>query len=540
MAGEAYKHSGPQQGPPMPPPPRPPRKSPYRDGVTKSAQYYDLYEMVRRPTALSTFRPPDPPPYASDPNYRPPTKQQKIEKKIQKKFVKNNYSLPGNKFQTVGKILKIIFLVLVLPPYLLLYGLPKWVFFDIMPRFTKWIELSLIKMGRRISLFCKHALQKILSPFKKLKILWHKIKIQNQGPRHKSEKKETGFFALVFQSIWTVYNSTFKPLFSFSAFLYYQMFKCAKAIKNFPRAVNDFIHSRSAAGRQYVFDFCLKIKKKVLGLRNTFVERIKKPLCDAYQRRSHAVSSSMSKAFSITRKKIRSVYHSFKTIVLNPMEAVNRMYERVCYILQHGVEKVRCKTVALRKKIIKKLIGLRTWFSEKYIAPVQRVVSSIKVKCADYKNRVARTYKKWRELLRNMPKRVAGKLPPLSRYKPQIPTKVRSAVYEASQHPKRVVKSCMVTLQRYNHAVNEKGEQCQQKIAERVALFKTKFVTLFSPAKKRIMGAVKAFRHKRHEWALRIRLFTAWTSVITKYGMYHVRETAHELGVWLAAMVPIL
>ncbi len=78
---QRYQQPGPEQGAPLPPPPPPPRKNPYYDGISTSAQHYDLFEMIRRPNATKANRPPDPPPRSI-----PVSKQKKIEQEIEKKF----------------------------------------------------------------------------------------------------------------------------------------------------------------------------------------------------------------------------------------------------------------------------------------------------------------------------------------------------------------------------------------------------------------------------------------------------------------------
>ena len=71
-------------------PPRPPRKNPYRDGSSKCAQQYDVFDMIRNPHAVK--RPLD---LSSHDNAKGRlSKQQKIDQEIPKKIpTKSTYAL---------------------------------------------------------------------------------------------------------------------------------------------------------------------------------------------------------------------------------------------------------------------------------------------------------------------------------------------------------------------------------------------------------------------------------------------------------------
>jgi hypothetical protein len=113
-----------QQGPP--PMPKPPRKQPYHDGISRSAQHYDLFETVRRPYAGISNRPPEPPPRPHI-GFEPAlTKQQKIQKDVQARFEKANHRLP--RFNFIEGMTKWLFILLILPPYFLLLRLPEVIF----------------------------------------------------------------------------------------------------------------------------------------------------------------------------------------------------------------------------------------------------------------------------------------------------------------------------------------------------------------------------------------------------------------------------
>jgi hypothetical protein len=110
------------QGSSSPPPAsRPPRKNPYRDGASLCHQHYDLYEMIRHPQASKQNRPPLPPTKGK-------SKQQLLEQDIQSAFKKNNHQIQGFGYFIIGRFLKLIFFLIILPLYISFYALPRWLF----------------------------------------------------------------------------------------------------------------------------------------------------------------------------------------------------------------------------------------------------------------------------------------------------------------------------------------------------------------------------------------------------------------------------
>lgn len=130
----------PQQGMAQPPPPpKPPRKNPYHDGMSSSAQHYDLFETIRRPYASTHSRPPDPPPRPYIGFEPPPTKQQIVNQKVKVRFEKQGNHLPRLRF--LENVAKWLFYLFIFPPYFLLFRLP-----EIVEKYVVW-AFSKLLMG---------------------------------------------------------------------------------------------------------------------------------------------------------------------------------------------------------------------------------------------------------------------------------------------------------------------------------------------------------------------------------------------------------
>lgn len=164
MAGQIKQyHQSPQQGQSTPQPSKP-RQYPYRDGISSSQPYYDLYEMVRRPYAPPECRQPDPPAEYN----QPPVlfaKQKKLVKTTQERFEKNHYELPDQRFAFVLAFVKFIFLVFVLPFYVVFVQAPFWLFsklYHAIEIMCRVVHSAVIKVYN----FSKQILYTLLMPFR--------------------------------------------------------------------------------------------------------------------------------------------------------------------------------------------------------------------------------------------------------------------------------------------------------------------------------------------------------------------------------------
>ena len=299
MAGQPQQMN-PQQA--APPPPRRPRKIPYRDGISRSPAYYDIYEMIRTPHAHRETRPPDPPPHASDPYYRPPTKQQKLEKKIQKKFEKNDYKLPGNRFETTGKVLKFIFLVLGLPLYLVLYSLPRALFVLLLPFIFNQLDRKLSAVAHRTKITLQSILQKGIAPVRKIR---NKLRIGAL------EKKEA------------FHQSILAPLSLFFRRKIEALKKFAEGLCRLPKKGSASFQNGILSSKKWLSTSIQRIKRKGQQAKKTLKEFIIRPRI-WFQSKVGQIKQSLQ----ALKANLKKNYQKIKHTVLHPFETITKVLEK--------------------------------------------------------------------------------------------------------------------------------------------------------------------------------------------------------------------
>ncbi len=283
--------------------PKRPRNLPYRDGASKCAQQYDLYEMIRNPHAPKNRRPP-----ASSSNLNSQahlSKQKKIEKEIQAEFDKNLW----HRFKFIGGLARIIFLVLVLPFYILFFALPKkivTVFIPYLMGLAKDYVVRCIKklVGRIASLFAR-----LYNPFK---LLWNVLK-PSSGKKKKEvqqafEEQGMGFFAFIAMGLWYLLSPVVNGC--------YRIYTTARAIirfiREFPQKCRDLLlkchtfiqnilaHLKPKAIREKIrqlgIHYCKLVKNKLDAL---IVARVRKAI-----HRVHKIIAVYNKIVAGIRKAI--------------------------------------------------------------------------------------------------------------------------------------------------------------------------------------------------------------------------------------------
>lgn len=114
------------------------------DSISSSAPY-DLYAVIRNPNA------PKPPLKNSmDTLEKIETIQSRLEKEAMEKLQGSYLKLPNEKFVVVARVGKFVFIALTLPPYILLYSVPKWVLLEAFPLLFTFAKNGLHKMQKTL------------------------------------------------------------------------------------------------------------------------------------------------------------------------------------------------------------------------------------------------------------------------------------------------------------------------------------------------------------------------------------------------------
>lgn len=197
-----FSSGGGGQGAPQTPPP--PRVNPYKDGISQSAQHYDLFEMIRNPHPSSLNRPPDPPPpgvlYEAS-----LSKQFKIRRELEKKFYSSAKVLAGP-----AKVVRFIFMILFLPFYLILYRLPQLIFSVIIATLINKVKEYINRLSRRISRFVDRCKSIIKAPFVRI---WQAIVREVElGEQPVETKDHLDFFSFIAHGFVLLYQLIYNPI----------------------------------------------------------------------------------------------------------------------------------------------------------------------------------------------------------------------------------------------------------------------------------------------------------------------------------------
>ncbi len=217
------------------------RNNPYRDGASKCAQQFDVFEMIRNPHAVKR------PPAEPLTHQAKGSTQRKIEQEIQKKFEENSPRLIWNRFRFLAILVKYVFLAFALPFYLVFYQIPKVVFF-------KWIPFVVKAVAKRVSFYKIKCMVAINSTLNTIKAPF--IKIANTIKKIRSRLSRTYLaFISIPSTYWKVLVTRFQR--------YYKKYlQSVDWIKQSPTHLNHAIQ----AGITSFNTFFISLKKRWLKL----------------------------------------------------------------------------------------------------------------------------------------------------------------------------------------------------------------------------------------------------------------------------------
>lgn len=532
---QQYGQPPPGQG--MPPPPKPPRKNPYRDGISRSEQYYDLYYMIRSPNVPKADRPPDPPPQEK----RKLSKQKRLELEIQKKFETKN-KMPGQRLSGLTNLIRILFLVLVLPPYMVVYGIPKWFFAVFIPSVFKRIEQALKRVGQSIKQACLRCVHRIVSPFKRL---WQLIKDLKNKKEEKVvtleiDDEHLDFLSFIAKGIIIFYNATIRPMVTFSVWSYRTTIKTSKALYAFPARVNAYIEGVSAKIKQRVN----MVKRAISKTKKRWQDHMRRlyiqPVQEWVRRKKEAVSSAVRSMVNGVVKKVKGAYAGLKQAVLNPVQTGRNLYQKVRFKILAFSQKMALRVKGQWQAVMKRLRLSR----DKCVAVVDRF---IKQPLERFRARLQTLWQKYIESVKRSLKYIQGwiKQPHLSMPgMPQAFSKVFAGRFDkwrrARNKAQAIVEACkkqmMALAQRAKSAANRryqavagKAQLVLQAIGGAVAWAALQLKEFLLPYLRSVLVPCHWMKHQLTRLAMRMRLGMAWVTVLCRYGMRFVTDAANSI-----------
>ncbi len=543
MAGNPQMHAYPPQGQQPPPPPKPPRKNPYHDGISQSAQQYDLYEMIRRPNAHHTMRPPDAPAYI-DPKEKARALKIKLEQEVEEKF-EHQYLRRETKGLTLGKAIKAIFLLLVLPFYLILFQIPKWIFCVVIPNLYKRLETVVLSILQKIKGKILKKIERIkdkISSIKKNLINLGREKKTKEEKAIKQQPEHLDFFSFIFQGIWFLYSVTLMPIFKTIVWLFHAYKKIVAALKAMPTKVESTVQSIQHRMQQMAVEYkakSLQIGHQALDyVKNGFKEKIERPVALWCKPKFKAVQKKVSTYIKSKSDKIVARAENIKNLVLHPWQTFKkfcfsikeRINQKITHIkttieswIQSKKEFLLHKLQNFKKAIDEKIFGYVEKKKNRLIEVFLRVYNPLQVKFQKISNTIA----KIKETCRKQKEGIISKI--------------------KTSKPYLTILQLAATLKKWHQELSKRGELWASKarafsermlnrgklpfnVVQQIALrCQKKLEAKMQKISEPIQKTYSTIKQRMFQWRLRYQLLCAWNVVLMRYGMRLVRETAESI-----------
>lgn len=517
---QKYQTGGGQQAPPAP---RPPRQNPYYDGISSSAQHYDLFEMIRRPNLNRDNRPPDPPPRQLL------TKQKRLEQEIEKKFKERRQQPEGSGSNVLAGLIRILFLALILPPYILLYRLPKFLFVDWVVKLTNAIDNYFVRIGKAI----KQAYERRKTKIKNSIIaFWELIKAtfrkkMSASPSHDDEP--LSFLAFIAEGIVGLYRITLYPLFRLSVKSWELSKRGAKAVREFPMNLHYAIQDTLKRIKQLHNRLENKVKAYLFETKEAIANMTIRPVSRWIDRQADALIALYNRAMAKLKKMGQAILFAFRhpiqtyrMIVAAIRNKSNQAYKSLEQAIKEWQE-------AKKKAVLAQWQKVSSWYEQKVASPIRTRWNAFKARILTWTARIKAPFIRLSAALKQ-------RLEALRFY-------IKQKVNHYLEKPKAWVRKQKDTLR----AIYEPFKRAYEKIGVRVShrLEKiNKFLAALSEpfvwAGTELWNVLKPltepfvrFYHSVQSYtealAFRLRLLAAWTVVLSRYGMELVRGTTEKL-----------
>lgn len=494
MAGQIMQQH-PGGGPQQPPPPRPPRKIPYHDGISKSVPYNDIYEMIRRPNTHPTRTPPEPPAHYNDPYYYPPTKQQKLEKKLQQRFENNDYALPGNRYLAVGKVLKFIVLFFALPPYLVFYTLPRLLLVKVIPFFWGKVENYLSGIASKGKNYTFKIKENILTKIKSVKNSLSKNVIQP--------------YQALIQSCQTYIANIIK-----------KGKKHLEQIKAFKKQLVDYPSRIKAQITSKLKNLSTSIAKQYLRLK-----QIKTKFIESKQKISQWFQEKIQQIQAPFRKLNKRLLQ-IKDALLHPKKVLESRYQALKEFFRVKQEAFNAKIKRWKSffSIKPKLVAKWNEFKLKFITPIQNKLHRLEQRIENFRKKIVN--------------KLNVHLQPLIAKKKIVQEKLNSTFQKINLIPKPVIAfnptPYLSPIKKKITLFKQRMQSLEIEVKQKLSKFPAKTTQWVPPVKSRWSRYARVAKARSAHIVFKMRWWAAWTTVLTKYSLYQAKIKADEIGAWLA------
>lgn len=483
-------------------PARPPRQNPYHDGVSSSAQHYDLFEMIRRPNLSRDNRPPDPPPRELK------TKQQRIEEEVEKGF-RESRSVPF-----IATAIKFIFLLLIFPPYILLYRLPKLLLIDWIVALATAIDNKLRAMGQAILDAYERFKNQIKMAFVNfwllLKATFHK--------KAKDENEPLSFLAFIAEGIVGFYRLTFYPLYKGAVKGWHLSKWGYKRAKELPMQLHHFVQESTKKSAKFSHLWAKKIKGWLNEAKEAVADWTLRPVDRWIEAKVKRIEQYLRRGWEQLKAKLQAIYHT----VRHPIQTAQAIQKASKANYDHLRRLIESK----KQQLLNYWLRQKARFNKTIREPL---------------------HKAWTWLMDRLENRWAKIRAPFIRlYRRLEPYKAKAKKFITSwlEAPRRwlkqkldPVKAGYEALKKGWKAVSDRIEEWITQRLEKAKRTLNAFTEPFTWALKNAWEATTAplrrfsqrFEKRFKALTYRLRRLIAWAHVLSRYGMEMVRGTGDSL-----------
>lgn len=503
-----------------PPAPKPPRQNPYYDGISSSAQHYDLFEMIRRPNLSRDNRPPEPPPRQLL------SKQKRLEQEIEKKFRERSQQRDrkgdASGSNVLAGLIRILFFLFVLPPYVILYRLPKFLFVDWVVKLTNAIDSYFAKIRKAI----QQAVER-----KKMQIrnsivgFWALIKAtfrKKMSAAPQDDNEPMSFLAFIAEGIVGFYRLTIYPLIKISIKSWHLAIRGAKAIREFPMRLHYAIQDTLKRIKKLRERLITKVKNYLYETKEAIANRTIRPISSWIDRQVEALIALYHRAEVKLKQMVRAILYAIRHPIQTSRMAAEAIRSTSNKAYRSIEQAIRQWQEAKKQALLAKWERVHSWYEQSIASPVRTRWNTLKSKI---RTRIDKLKAPFVKLAAALKQRLEA-----------LRSRIRQRVNHFLEKPKAWInkqKAALKTI--YEHA-NRVYRKIRNRVSQRLEKVKKVLAALLEPfvwAGNELWGVLKPFvdpfirfhqRAQAYAEALgyRLRLLAAWTVVLTRYGMEQI------------------
>jgi hypothetical protein len=453
--------------------------------------------------------------------------QEQLERQAEEQFLRGNFRFATDKLFIIGRIGKYIFLAVMLPPYILLYGIPKWLIVDALPLGASLFSQAFKQISQIIINIAESIQAQLLNLGKILSISKGESQ-RNAGEDQIGNSKRSiddwvmGILTSAASKIKNQLLKPFKALKNASARLF---FSASAAVANWINQTKDYVNLKMQS-------VLADVKTQI----NNGLEILQKSLIQPLLSWSAPKIASADQAFKDAAERIAKISDNVREWTANSFETIKEFAVWPTQFIQpafawsySGAENIAAFAIKIQRKAIEKIGNeaqrLKTTVQEMGRAISQATQQGIFIA--------------WNGLIQ------------FPQYSAQMVSKkalkwlknFKKFGREAARHFHRFSNACAEKILKIQEKFGSLLEGCLKGIQHLIAYLGRLFFWLLNGiyhfprmALKFLQKAFIAAGDMIGKTVKGLFLLKVWTKILFGYGMQLVREVADELGKYLRSI----